>query len=87
MPRVKGGTLPLPLPSLYPWQRKTDTHGKVKSNNQELRQFHKITNDLHRRENFRIEDFNLINRICMEERNTKELHYSSSKKHLNWGGF
>lgn len=80
-------TPPLPSPSLYPGQRETDTHGTGTSNNQELRRLHKITNDLHRREDFRIEDFNLIYRICMEERDTKESHYSRSKKHLNWGAF
>lgn len=78
---------PLPSPSLCPGQRETDTHCTGTSNNQELRRLHKITNDLHGREDFRIEDFSLIYRICMEERDTKESHYSRSKKHLNWGGF
>lgn len=78
---------PLPSPSLCPGQRETDTHCTGTSNNQELRRLHKMTNDLHGREDFRTEDFSLIYRICMEERDTKESHYSRSKKHLNWGAF
>lgn len=46
-----------------------------------------MTNDLHGREDFRMEDFNLIYRICMEERDTKRITFIHTQETPKLGWF